>query len=159
MENTNIKSAVSEQHVTDTIKNLKALIDSVDEITKKMYSQLVEIVKSKGGFMLTYNTGFDKMFAYINESEWGCEPEYTEKIVMAIKVEDDSLYVLLGDRDSNEPLINEEGFTQDEINEILDGIRYDEIDYDWLEVDADNYILTTPTLYWMCFAMDEYLNN
>ena len=158
MENTNIKSAVSEQHVTDTIKNLKALTDSVDEINKKMYSQLVEIVKSKGGFMRTDKQGYDKMFAYINESEWGCEPEYTEKIVMAIKVEDDSLYVLLGDRDTYEPLINEEDFTQDEINEILDGIRYDEIDYDWLEVDVDNYILITPTLYWMCYCMDEYLN-
>lgn len=159
MENTNIKSAVSEQHVTDTIKNLKALTDSVDEITKKMYSQLVEIVKSKGGFMRTDKQGYDKMFAYINESEWGCGTEYTEKRVLAIKVEYDSLYVLLGDRDDDELLIIEEGFTQDEINEILDGIQYDEIDYDWLEVDADNYILTTPTLYWMCFAMDEYLNN
>lgn len=155
MNKKNIK-ANSEAHVTaitteNQILKLKELSESIDELDKKMYRQLVEIVKANGGIIKTDNK--EEIWAYQNESDYGCGDYYTEKKVLAVKVEDDILYVLLGGKD--EFLFDEEKLTQDEINEMLDNIQNDEDC--WYDVDYDNFILTTPTLYWMCCAIGEYI--
>lgn len=112
MNKKNIK-ANSEAHVTaitteNQILKLKELSESIDELDKKMYRQLVEIVKANGGIIKTDNK--EEIWAYQNESDYGCGDYYTEN-----------------DEDC------------------------------WYDVDYDNFILTTPTLYWMCCAIGEYI--
>jgi hypothetical protein len=142
MDNTKIKSAVSEQHVTDTIKNLKALTDSVYEINKKMYRQLVEIIKSNGGFVRTYNEDYDMILGFVLDEDLD---RYIDKKVLAVKVdEDDDLCVLLGEF--------YEEFDDDETDEQILGRD------DWYAI-TGGMMLVRPTLYNLCDCIWEYLDD
>lgn len=123
-------------------KEIESLRNKANKLADEMHNALVEFVKENGGFINTdyrhrKDKGCDPIFGFFYD-DFKCLTE--EDFVMAVKVEDNALYVLL---------------TNDEGEYFEDGDRANDDDR-WYSI-FGGYICQLQTLYNLCDTLHQYV--